>query len=485
MDVQQALAAISPDDWARTPPAVRELVALLVADLGTLRERVEQVAEQQRQHSQNSSRPPSSDPPEAPPRPQRPASGRQVGGQPGHPGAHRALRPPEEIARFVLVRPAHCAGCGHPLAGDDPAPLRHQVTELPRPQPETVEYQRHRLPCPGCGAVTTPALPLGVPAGAFGPRLQAIVGLLGGRYQLSDRQVQEVLATLFGVELGLGSVPALKQATSAALAAPVAAAQAYVRAQGQVNIDETGWREANRRAWLWVAVTAWVTVFLVQASRSGLAAKTLLGAGFAGIAGTDRWSGYSWLGTARRQVCWAHLQRDFAAIAERGGHSATLGAALLRCVERLFALVARVRDGTLAHADLAPALAPVQREVAALLRQGAASDHPKTANTCRKLLAVEAALWTFALVPGLAPTNNAAERAIRPAVLWRKRSGGTQTAAGSRFVERLLTTVTTLRQQRRDVLAYLTAACDAANHDCPAPSLLPAAPLATLIPTTT
>lgn len=139
MDVQQALAAISPDDWARTPPAVRELIALLVADLGTLRARVGQVEEEQRQHAQNSSRPPSSDPPAAPPRPQRPASGRQVGGQPGHPGAHRALRPPEAIARFVLVRPDRCAGCGHALGGDDPAPLRHQVTELPRPQAETVE----------------------------------------------------------------------------------------------------------------------------------------------------------------------------------------------------------------------------------------------------------------------------------------------------------------------------------------------------------
>jgi len=217
-----------------------------------------------------------------------------------------------------------------------------------------------------------------------------------------------------------------------------------------------------------------VTVFLVQGSRSGKAARALLGEGFAGIAGTDRWSGYTWLGTACRQVCWAHLKRDFTAIAERDGDSATLGAALLTQVDQLFALVQRVRDGTLAHADLARPCAPIQQAVAALLRQGAVGDHPKTANTCRKLLTVEAALWTFVRVPGVAPTNNAAERAIRPAVLWRKRSGGTQTGAGRRFVERSLTTVTTLRQQQRAVLAYLTAACDAANHGRPAPSLLPA-----------
>jgi len=444
-----------------------------LGELATLQARVTELEAQLGQHSQNSSRPPSSDPPGTPRRPPRSSSGRTVGGQPGHPGAHRALKPPEEVDRLTVVRPAHCTRCGQQLAGDDPAPLRHQVTELPRPRAETAEYQLHRLVCPGCGVRTTPALPAGVPSGTFGPRLQAIVGLLGGRYQLSDRQVQEVLATLFGVDLALGSVPAVKQATSTALAVPVAEAHAYVQAQAQVNVDETGWREANRKAWLWVAVSVRVTVFLVQASRSGQAAQALLGREFAGIAGTDRWSGYTWLGLARRQVCWAHLKRDFAAIAERGGDSATVGVALLTQVDHLFALVARVRDGPRAHAELARDLLPVQQAVAALLRRGCACAHPKTAKTCRNLLTVEAALWTFVHVPGVAPTNNAAERAIRPAVLWRKRSGGTQTAAGSRFVERLLSTVTTLRQQQRDVLAFLTEACAAANHLRPAPSLLP------------
>jgi len=482
MDRPPAPAGVSPEEWARTPDTV---LRFFLGELAALHARVGELEAQLRQHSQYSSRPPSSDPPSAPRRPSRPPSGRPPGGQPGHPGAHRVLKPPDAVEHIEVVRPEHCARCGRRLGGDDPDPVRHQVTELPQPRAETVEYQVHRLACPACGTVTTPPLPPGVPTGAFGPRLQAIVGLLGGRYQLSDRQVQEVLATLFGVALGLGSVPALKQATSAALAAPVAEAHAYVQAQERANVDETGWREAHRKAWLWVAVSSWVTVFLIQASRGSRAAQALLGADFAGIAGTDRWSGYSWLGTARRQVCWAHLKRDFAAFLDRGGPSAGLGAALLAQVERLFALVQRVREGTLAHADLAQAMAPVQQEVAALLRQGAACEHAKTARTCQKLLTVEAALWTFAQVPGVDPTNNAAERAIRPAVLWRKRSGGTQSAAGSRFVERLLTTVTTLRQQRRDVLAYLTAACDAAHHGRPAPSLLPAAPGPTAGPAAT
>ena len=190
------------------------------------------------------------------------------------------------------------------------------------------------------------------------------------------------------------------------------------------------------------------------------------------------------MGVARRQVCWAQLKRDFAALAERAGPAASLGAALLTQVDQRFALGAAVRDGTLAHADLAPARAPVQQAVAAPLRQGAAVAHPKTATTCRQRLTVEAARWTCAGGPALAPTTTAAERAIRPAVRWRKRSGGTQTAAGRRCVARLLTTVTTRRQQHRAVRAYRTAACAAANHGCPAPALLPVTTGAPGLPTT-
>ncbi len=229
MDMQEALATISPSDWGQTPASVRQLLTLLLADLTTLQERVTHLEAQAGQHSQNSSRPPSSDPPGVPPRPSRPGSGRPPGGQPGHVGASRPLKPLEEVDQIAIVRPPRCAHCAHPLHGDDPRPLRHQVTEIPAPRAVTVEYQVHRLPCPGCGHVTTPALPPGLPTGAFGPRLQAIVGLLGGRYRLSNRQVQEALATLFGVGLGLGSVPALKQATSAALAVPVTEAHTYVQ----------------------------------------------------------------------------------------------------------------------------------------------------------------------------------------------------------------------------------------------------------------
>jgi transposase len=466
---------ITTAEWAATPAAVRALVVALLTDLQTLRAVVAGLQEQVGQTSRNSSKPPSSDPPSAPPRPTPPASGRKPGGQVGHVGATRPRLPLAEVDHLVVVRPERCAHCDALLLGSDPAPLWRQVTEVPAPKAETTEYQAHRLTCLACGHLTTPAWPEGLPPGAFGPRLHALVSVLGGRFLLTDRQIEELLPIGFGVELSLGSIPALEQATSAALAAPVAEALAYVQAQDRTNADETSWREATRKAWLWVAVTSLVSVFLVQASRGAAAAKALLGPTGHGVVGCDRWSGYHWLGAAR-QLCWAHLRRDFTAFVDRGGTSAVLGQALLDEVGRLFAVWYRVRDGTLAHAELAAAMAPVQTEVGRLLRQGMVGDHAKTAATCANLVRDEAALWTFVRVAGVEPTNNAAERAIRPAVLWRKRSLGTQSDGGSRFVERMLTTVTTLRQQRRDVLGYLTVACAAAHRGQPPPSLLPVTP---------
>jgi hypothetical protein len=206
-------------------------------------------------------------------------------------------------------------------------------------------------------------------------------------------------------------------------------------------------------------------------------AKELLGAAYAGVVGSDRWSGYNWVATAQRQVCWAHLIRDFTALVERGGASKALGTACLDAADRLFALWYQVRDGTLDRATFVLLVAPLQAELHALLTTGLSIRAAKTRHLCENLLKVEPALWTFVTVSGVEPTNNGAERALRRAVLWRRRSFGTQSTPGSRFVERVLTAVSTLRQQEREVLDYLAAATQAALSGAPAPSLLPTAPL--------
>jgi transposase len=421
----------SAEEWAQTPRAVQEFVVSLIAHVQALEAEIATLRERANCNSRNSSRPPSSDGPEVSRKPrQRAKNGRKRGGQKGHKGTTRRLVPVEQVKEVHDVKPDVCRRCGHELVGRDPEPYRHQVTEIPPVVAEVTEYRLRTLTCPECGTETR-------------------------------------------ADLSLGSVPALEQRTSEAISEPVEEAREYVQTQPVVNMDETGWREANRRAWLWVAATTLVTVFLIRLSRGGQVAREMLGETFQGIVGSDRWSAYNWLSTLLRQLCWAHLIRNFQAFVERGDESQRIGEALLAQADSMFQGWHEVEEGTMSRATFQEQMRAVRHEVGELLRQGAACDHSKTAGTCRDILKREEALWTFVRVEGVEPTNNLAERQIRPNVLWRRSSFGTQSEAGSRFAERIMTVVATLKQQNRNVLDYLTEACDAANWGRQAPSLLP------------
>lgn len=464
----------SAEEWSQTPPAVQEFVLSLLVRVQALEEEVAALREQLNRNSGNSSQPPSSDGPNKASKPvRRPKSERQRGGQPGHAGTTRKLVPLKQVKTSYDLKPPVCQQCGEPLTGEDIEPYRHQVTDIPPVVAEVSEYRLHTLVCGGCGAETTAELPAGVSPSAFGPRLQAMISLLSGRYHLSKRDAAEVMTDFFQAEVSLGSVPTLEQRTSAALKEPVDQARAYVKKQSVVHLDETGWREANQKAWLWLATTTLVTVFFIRPSRGGAVAREILEATFTGIAVSDRWSAYNWLLTLLRQLCWPHLRRDFQAFVERGGSSQTLGEDLLAQVRLIFDWWPKVRDGTMSRLTFQAKMQPVQAKVGDLLRLGTTCTHPKTAATCRDILKREAALWTFVYVEEVEPTNNLAERLIRPGVLWRKRSFGTQSQAGSLFTERIMTVVATLKQQHRNILDYLVEACEAANWGKPAPSLLP------------
>lgn len=471
---------ISAQDWDATPQSVQRLVYTLLANveqmqqaLGQMQARVSQLEEQVGKNSRNSSKPPSSDPPSVKKPPPKVKGERKPGGQPEHPGRGRQLKPADEVSRFVVCKPTSCQLCGTLLMGEDPQPQRHQVCELPPIIPELIEYQLHTLHCVACRHATSAEWPVGMPPGQFGPRVQALVGALSGRYHISRRDTQEMLAMLFGVEMSLGSVSNQEAYVSTALSQAVVEAQSYVQQQAQVNTDETSWKSASRKQWLWTATTPLVTLYLIVATRGADGARQLLGQGFDGVTGSDRWSAYNWLDVTRRQLCWAHLVRDFQAFVERSGESAIIGQLLLIQASMLFDQWHRVRDGTLSRVKFQQAMLPIRREVSALLQLGTFIDHRQTVKTCRNILKLEAALWTFVDHAGVEPTNNAAERVLRRAVLWRKRSFGSQSERGLRFTERVLTVVTTLRQQQRNVLAYLTAACQALHLGLPAPSLLP------------
>jgi transposase len=424
-------------------------------------------------NSGNSSCPPSSDPPGAPPPAPPKRTGRKRGGQPGHEKHSRQLVPPERVNRTLVVKPEVCRRCGDALQGDDPAPHRHQVIDVPKVMATVDEYQLHALDCPKCGISTRASLPPGVPAGQFGPRLQAIVSVCSGAYRMSKRGIEELVEDFFDVPISLGSISNLEQATSAAVAAPVEEVARIIREEPVVHADETGWYERSKRAWLWVAVTSFAALFLIRASRGAHIAKELLGAAFAGILVSDRWSAYSWIDVVRRQLCWAHLLRQFRGFQDHGQEANAIGRALELLTDTMFHAWHRVRDGTMTRAAFQEFIERLQPYVIGELQRGAACPAKAVAGRCREILELSTALWTFAYVEGVEPTNNAGEHRVRHGVLWRKTSFGTDSPSGSRFVERILTVVTTLRMQGRNVLDYVADACEAVLQGRDAPSLLP------------
>lgn len=449
-------------------------IAELEAEIRALRKLVAELQERLSKNSSNSSRPPSSDRPEnAPPRRKPGGSGRKPGGQPGHQGHQRQRLPADETRDHY---PKACGQCGCDLPRrSDVDPRVHQVVEIPEPKPRVTDERCHGVECPECAAVTYAELPLDVPISGFGPRLTAMVSLFTGRYKVSKRDVQELLADLFGIDVSLGGVSNMEGHVSDALAQPCEEAREYVVAQKTAYGDETSWSEGNgkaKKAWLWVAATELVTFFKIAPSRAGEVAKEML-AGFVGVLVTDRYTVYSFFEPLLRQLCWAHLMRDFEAIAERGGKSGRVGRQLLREGKRMFKLWHRVRDGTLSRSAFEQRMKAVETRVGRLLRAAQQCRNARTSRTATEILKLEAALWTFAHVPGVEPTNNRSERSLRRGVMWRRVSFGTQSARGSRFVERILTATTTLRQQGRHVLSYLTEAVQAASEGRVCPSLLP------------
>jgi transposase len=293
-----------------------------------------------------------------------------------------------------------------------------------------------------------------------------------GAYRMSKRMVEAFCADVFHIPICAGQVCASEAKTAAATDPVVTELRNYARSQ-PANVDETGWRQKRERGWLWTVVTQAVTVFTIARSRAGSVAQGLIDASARQVITTDRYKAYRWLPLRQRQVCWAHLVRDFQAMVDRANAGSPIGEELLCCAEELFTWWYRVRDGTLSRATFRRYVAELRPWVRSRLEAGAGCACAKTAGTCRDILAIESALWTFARVAGVEPTNNAAERALRHAVLWRKTSHGTDSEAGSRFVENILTVVATCRQQGRNVLEYLTGCCKAALQGVRPDSLVP------------
>ncbi len=480
------------EEWDLTPEGVKQFVVQLEQRNDELEKQLENLQEKVNCNSKNSSIPPSTEifKPETTKKPKK-RKKRNRGGQKGHIGNSRELYPESKCKSVENHKPETCKCCGEKLSGTDDNPYRHQIVEIPPIELEIVEHRLHQLECNHCGAKTRAKLPANIPESGYGATVVALVSLMSGVYRHSHRMVVSAMSDFFGVKMSLGTVNRLRKEASVALSVAVEEAKTYIQSPPIVNADETGFSQGNtdgknplkKKAWLWVAVTPLITYFQVTLSRCTSAAKDLLGENFEGILGSDRLGSYNWVDVKRRQLCWAHLKREFQKIADRSGAARQVGRDLMAQEKKLFRLWRRVRDGTLSRKEFQLNVSPIRRRVQFILTEtaefeiGSRENTPwaKTVRTCRQLLKVETALWLFVEVEDVEPTNNSAERAIRPAVLWKKNSFGSQSEDGSIFVARMLTVVSSLRSQNRSVLDFIRETITAHRGGFSTPSLVPRA----------
>lgn len=463
----QRPASIPLEVWLEIPAHLRDCIATIIAnqeqEIAQLQARVAELEAKLNQNSSNSSKPPSSNGPQVPSAPPKKPSGKKRGGQPGHPKHERVILPPDEV---IDHKPSHCHHCATQLVGADPDPIIDQVIELPVKLRHVIHHRRHTLTCPHCQvAVSAAAVPEAT--SGFGPNLTAVTAYLSGVGRMSKRTIRTFYSEVCDIPISLGSVSKLERTVSEALK-PIHA-EAHEAVQGQTaNVDETSWKEGTSKAWLWVAVTTLLTVFLIRLKRNRTSFHDLQGP-TPGVLTTDRFSVYSHLESGKRQVCWAHLRRDFQAMVDRKNCGSAMGAELLVWTDFLFEHWPKVRDGTQPRSWFETEVLPdLRASVRVVLERGQKCGCAKTEGVCRELRGIESSLWTFVVVSGVEPTNNAAERAVRHAVCWRKTSLGTDSERGSRFVERLLTVVASCRSQGRGVLEFLKQAVRGEK-----PSLLP------------
>jgi transposase len=408
-------------------------------------------------------------------------SRRTAGGQPGHPGHHRALVPVDRVDAIVDLAPEACRHCARRLHARHTLrdPRRHQVTELPPIAAHIIEYRCHRRQCPDCGTITLAPLP-DEQVTQFGPQLTALIAYLTVVCRMPRLVVQRFLEGALQIPISLGSTQHAWEETSAAVAVPYRELETALRHEAVLNADETGHRTNGEKRWLWTFVARTFVVYRIGTSRGSDVLTTVLGATFAGILGSDRLPAYLKYVVGQRQLCWAHVTRNVLSALDL----ATTPAAKRFCREalalnrRLFRLWHRfrgepgARGSPLTRAELIAKVRPIEKRLFALGARHLNAANADVRNLAYAFFVHNQHFFTFVYEEGVEPTNNSAERALRTAVQWRKIMFGTRSDQGERAVERLLTIVRTCQLQQLNALAYLTAAITAHRRRQPPASLL-------------
>jgi transposase len=443
--------------------------AALKKRITMLEKRIEELERLLGMNSRNSSKPPSSDPPGIPVElPMR--RHRKRGARHGHQPHLRELLPEKYVKKHIHLKPDICTCGSTNIEETDHEPLRHQVVDIPPIEPQVTEYIQHIFQCRKCGELIYKPLPDDVKRKYFGPGVLAIVAVLTGMLNVSKRKALAMMNQVFSIPMSLGGLSNCEAQLAEALEQPYNEVAQHIRAQQVAHADETGWPRGNRqKGWLWTLCCSTAAFFMVHAHRGQDAAQKLLGT-FTGVLHCDRWSGYNCFG-GLRQLCWAHLKRDFQALSECKGSMGQIGCELFLLAKHILYLRKRTRDGTLTWQTFQRRMKPLMERTEKLLAKGANCGQ-SLSGRCRRIYNQRQYLWTFVKDVRVEPTNNLAERIVRQGVLWRKGSFGSQSERGGRYVERILTVCATCRLQGRSVIEYLRDVCHSYLNGITAPSLI-------------
>lgn len=464
---------IPPEVDAELTPLTRAFVHSLFDRIDELTKRIEKLEAKvnAKLTPLNSSLPPSSLHPHAKLTPKKPKSNRKQGGQPGHKRHSRPLVPTEQCDRVEKLSPTHCRCCQGALTGTDPNPWRHQVLELPPIKPHITEWQLSQLFCKRCCITTRAPMPIGEPRGCYGPRLMAFSALLMAHFRQSKRKTAQFLTDFLNTPCSAASAVKMQTIVSEALALPHEDLRAALRNEFTVHMDETPTKQKNEKAWMWVATSCRIAVFAIFSSRAATAIGHLLGERFEGIVCCDRAKMYYVL--KHIQWCWAHLVRDIQAMIDSQiPDRVHIGKLLDEQAKSMFHQWHRYKSQEIPWEEFQKEVIPIAKQFREILYQGGGSHDGKLRRQCLSLHAHHENLWRFLCNPGVDPTNNAAERALRGPVIYRKLSFGTQSEEGSRFVERIFSVVETCRLQKRNCYEYLVQAVTAKLAGKSAPNIL-------------
>lgn len=405
-----------------------------------LEERISKLEEQLKLNSKNSSKPPSSDqkadrfPP------------KKGGPKEGHPGYFRSFRAPHKV---IEQKPQECSQCGS-FNLRLTKPWKFQQTELLPVELEVTEYRCYRAVCLECKHREIAQLPLGVEPSAFGPRLSATVTMLSGAYHMSKRKVKALLKSLLGEQIALGSVSNIEERMSEGLKEThEEIRQKVIEGKEAKNIDETGWREMASRRTAWIVSTKEGAYYSILSSRGRKALEQIIRRKLKTPVTTDRYAVYKF---RRHQWCLAHIQRDFKRISERSGPDGPLGQRLLFELQDVF----EINKARYERSERYRRLYYRRKRIKKILEEAEVEGSPSLQNFSGKLLDNYKKLWLFSHEVGVEPTNNLAERDLRPLVIWRKICLQTWSERGSRFIERIMSVYMTLKRQGKDILDFLT-----------------------------